>query len=131
AYEPHVIFKKEGSPWCQLNPSQESVLGNKADCLYEMYLSSMLFYILADHFLVHQSHPYEEEARKLERKSNRKIYQDFKEEVCLRSYLKRHYDSGTSHGYNIQEGCKKIRGVSRKLLLWRVSWCLRTFNARV
>lgn len=61
--------------------------GNKAACLYEMYLSGMSFYVLADHFLVHQSHPYEEEARKLERKSNRKIYQDFKEEVCLRFVL--------------------------------------------
>jgi hypothetical protein len=40
--------------------------GNKAACLYEMYLSGMSFYVLADHFLVHQSHPYEEEARKLE-----------------------------------------------------------------
>ncbi|OJA19953.1 hypothetical protein AZE42_03730 [Rhizopogon vesiculosus] len=80
-----------------------------------MYLSGMSFYVLADHFLVHQSHPYEEEARKLERKSNRKLYQDFKEEVCLR-YLKRHYDSGTlntSLGYNVQEECKKIRGVSK------------------
>lgn len=68
-----------------------------------MYLSGMSFYVLADHFLVHQSHLYEEEARKLEvflvsslfrnsliwvlyqRKSNRKLYQDFKEEICLRS----------------------------------------------
>ncbi|KAG2369267.1 glycosyl-transferase for dystroglycan-domain-containing protein [Suillus spraguei] len=113
AYEPHVIFRKEGPPWCD-----ERFIGyggNKAACLYEMYLSGMSFYVLADHFLVHQSHPYEEEARKLERKSNRKIYQDFKEEVCLR-YLKRHYDSGTlntSYGYNVQEECKKTRGVSK------------------
>ncbi|KAG1835985.1 hypothetical protein DFJ58DRAFT_719201 [Suillus subalutaceus] len=89
--------------------------GNKAACLYEVYLSGMSFYVLADHFLVHQSHAYEEEARTLERKSNRKIYQDFKEEVYL-WYLKRHYDSGTlntSHGYNLQEECRKIRGVSK------------------
>lgn len=31
-----------------------------------MYLSGVSFYILADHFLVHQSHLYEEVARKLE-----------------------------------------------------------------
>ncbi|KAG1817936.1 glycosyl-transferase for dystroglycan-domain-containing protein [Suillus subaureus] len=113
AYEPYVIFRKEGPPWC--DERFVGYGGNKAACLYEMYLSGMSFYVLADHFLVHQSHPYEEEARKLERKSNRKIYQDFKEEVCLR-YLKRHYDSGTlntSHGYNVQEECKKIRGVSK------------------
>ncbi|KAG1860813.1 glycosyltransferase family 49 protein [Suillus subluteus] len=79
AYEPYVIFRKEGPPWCD---------ERFAACLYEMYLSGISFYVLADHFLVHQSHPYEEEARKLERKSNRKIYQDFKEEVCLRFVLR-------------------------------------------
>ncbi|KAG1866734.1 hypothetical protein F4604DRAFT_1682804 [Suillus subluteus] len=99
-YEPDAISRKEGPPWYQSNLSQKSVLlcehfvryeGNKATCLYGMYLSSMLFYC----------------------KSNRKIYQDFKEEVCLRS-LKLHYNSGmlnTSHRYNVQEKCKKIRGV--------------------
>ena len=40
--------------------------GNKAACLYEMYLSGMSFFVLADHFLVHQSHAYEEAARRLE-----------------------------------------------------------------
>ncbi|KAF8550929.1 glycosyltransferase family 49 protein [Imleria badia] len=82
AYEPYVIFKKEGPPWC--DERFVGYGGNKAACLYEMYLSGMSFFVLADHFLVHQSHPYEEAARRLERKSNRKIYQDFKEEICLR-----------------------------------------------
>jgi hypothetical protein len=40
--------------------------GNKAACLYEMYLSGVSFYVLSDDFLVHQSHAYDEEARKLE-----------------------------------------------------------------
>lgn len=40
--------------------------GNKAACLYEMYLSGMSFLVLADHFLVHQSHVYEEAVRRLE-----------------------------------------------------------------
>ncbi|EGO00707.1 glycosyltransferase family 49 protein [Serpula lacrymans var. lacrymans S7.3] len=82
AYEPYVIFKKTGPPWCD-----ERFIGyggNKAACLFEMYLSGMSFYVLSDHFLVHQSHLYEEAARRQERKSNRKIYQDFKEEACLR-----------------------------------------------
>jgi hypothetical protein len=75
--------------------------GNKAACLFEMYLSGISFYVLSDHFLIHQSHSYEEEARKSEvstplftlnatnilaekRKHNRKIHSDFKEETCLR-----------------------------------------------
>ena len=69
-----------------------------------MYLSGISFYVLSDHFLVHQNHLYEEAARKHEvcfnyfhftivsarplrseqRKYNRKIYSDFKEETCLR-----------------------------------------------
>ncbi|KAH7883193.1 glycosyltransferase family 49 protein [Phlebopus sp. FC_14] len=82
AYEPYVIFKKEGPPWC--DERFVGYGGNKAACLYEMFLSGVSFYVLADHFLVHQSHSYEEAARKLERKTNRKIYQEFREETCLR-----------------------------------------------
>ena len=40
--------------------------GNKAACLFEMYLSGVSFYVLSDDFLVHQSHAYNEVARKLE-----------------------------------------------------------------
>ena len=75
--------------------------GNKAACLFEMYLSGISFHVLSDHFLIHQSHLYEEEARKSEvsfpylhlnatnilatkRKYNRRIHSDFKEEACLR-----------------------------------------------
>ena len=39
---------------------------NKAACLFEMYLSGVSFYVLSDHFLIHQSHKYEEEARREE-----------------------------------------------------------------
>ncbi|KZT23545.1 glycosyltransferase family 49 protein [Neolentinus lepideus HHB14362 ss-1] len=113
AYEPYIIFKKEGPPWC--DERFVGYGGNKAACLFEMYLSGVAFYVLADHFLIHQSHQYEEEARKTERKYNKKIYSDFKEEACLR-YLKRFYDQGildTTQGYNVQEECKKIKGFSR------------------
>lgn len=40
--------------------------GNKAACLYEMYMSGVSFYVLSDDFLVHQSHAYDEAARKAE-----------------------------------------------------------------
>ncbi|KAH0829179.1 glycosyl-transferase for dystroglycan-domain-containing protein [Lanmaoa asiatica] len=112
AYEPYVIFKKEGPPWC--DERFVGYGGNKAACLYEMYLSGMSFFVLADHFLIHQSHVYEEAARRLERKSNRRIYQDFKEEICLR-YLQQHRDAGalnTTLGRNVIEECKRLKGVS-------------------
>ena len=72
-----------------------------------MYLSGMSFYVLADDFLVHQNHAYLEEARRQEvrsiyslhsiflkqfitkRRYNRKIYINFREELCLK-YLTQH-----------------------------------------
>ncbi|KAF8161253.1 glycosyltransferase family 49 protein [Crassisporium funariophilum] len=82
AYEPYVIFKKDGPPWC--DERFVGYGGNKAACLFEMYLAGVSYYVLADHFVIHQNHLYEENARRSERKHNRKIYIDFKEEACLR-----------------------------------------------
>lgn len=112
SYEPYVIFKKEGTPWwvllvpvsssSRLPPctTDELILalrrvcrcderfigygGNKAACLFELYLSGVSFYVLPDDFLIHQSHAYAEKARKHERKYNRKLYTDFREELCFR-----------------------------------------------
>ncbi|GBE81042.1 glycosyltransferase family 49 protein [Sparassis crispa] len=108
AYEPYVIVSRRAT-WCD-----ERFTGygaNKAACLFEMYLSGVSFYVLADHFVMHQSHTYEEQARREERKYNRKLYADFKEEMCLR-YLHRYALEGTLHtprGFNVQEECKKIK----------------------
>ncbi|KAJ6497724.1 glycosyltransferase family 49 protein [Mycena sanguinolenta] len=113
AYEPYVIFKKDGPPWCD-----ERFIGyggNKAACLFEMYLSGISYYVLADHFLIHQNHLYEENARRTERKYNRKVYSDFKEEACLR-YLQHFRHSGllnTTRASNMEGECKKIRSISR------------------
>jgi len=63
-YEPYVVFKKDGPPWC--DERFVGYGGNKAACLYEMYLSGMNFFVLADHFIVHQSHKYPETLRKNE-----------------------------------------------------------------
>ena len=124
-YEPYVVVRKDAGGWCVSLPRQGSQPGcsytcvcgrcderftgyggNKAACLFEMYLSGVSFYVLSDHFLIHQSHTYEEEARKNEvsehtfsselcaiqitrpkqRRYNRKIHSDFKEETCLRFF---------------------------------------------
>jgi glycosyltransferase-like protein LARGE len=82
SYEPYVIFKKQGTPFCD-----ERFIGyggNKAACLFELYLSGVSFYVLPDDFLIHQSHAYAEKARKHERRYNRKLYTDFREELCFR-----------------------------------------------
>lgn len=36
---------------------------------FEMYLSGVSFFVLADHFVIHQSHTYEEQARREEVRS--------------------------------------------------------------
>ncbi|OJT14329.1 Beta-1,4-glucuronyltransferase 1 [Trametes pubescens] len=63
AYEPYVITSKRVS-WCDERFAGYG--GNKAACLFELYLSGVSFYVLSDHFLIHQSHKYEEEARREE-----------------------------------------------------------------
>ncbi|KAK4705066.1 hypothetical protein P7C70_g1145, partial [Phenoliferia sp. Uapishka_3] len=108
SYEPYVIFKKEGSPWCD-----ERFIGyggNKAACLFELYLSGVSFYVLPDDFLIHQSHAYAEKARKHERRYNRKLYTDFREELCFR-YLNLFLDQiDTPRAKNLAVECKKIKG---------------------
>jgi glycosyltransferase-like protein LARGE len=64
SYEPYVILKKEGSPWCD-----ERFIGygaNKAACLYEIYISGISFVVLPKDFIIHQSHPYPESTRRKE-----------------------------------------------------------------
>lgn len=61
SYEPYVIFKKEGTPWCD-----ERFIGygaNKAACLYEIYLAGIDYWVLPRDFLIHQTHHYPEETR--------------------------------------------------------------------
>ncbi|PPR03171.1 hypothetical protein CVT26_008020 [Gymnopilus dilepis] len=111
SYEPYVIFRKDGPPWCDARFVGYG--GNKAACLFEMYLSGMSYYVLADHFIIHQNHLYEEIARKTERRFNKKIHLDFREETCLK-YLKKYHDSGilgTEVAENALTECKKLKTV--------------------
>ncbi|PVG02538.1 hypothetical protein CPB86DRAFT_794353 [Serendipita vermifera] len=112
AYEPYVVFKRDGPPWCD-----ERFIGyggNKASCLYEMYLSGISFYVLSDDFLIHQSHMYAEDVRKAERRYNRQLYIDFRIEACLKSLHQSIVtnDLTSPRGLNVQAECQKIRGAS-------------------
>ena len=53
-YEPYLIFRKDGPPWCD-----ERFIGfghNKEACAGEMLLSGMRFHVLREHFIVHRKH---------------------------------------------------------------------------
>ncbi|KAG0302543.1 hypothetical protein BGZ97_002310 [Linnemannia gamsii] len=110
SYEPYVILKKEGTPWCD-----ERFVGygaNKAACLFEIYISGIDYYVLPHDFVIHQSHPYKEETRKQERKYNRKLYQNFQEEVCFR-YAKSFIAANTwtqPKADNLKQQCSRIKG---------------------
>ncbi|KAF9920860.1 hypothetical protein FBU30_009195 [Linnemannia zychae] len=110
SYEPYVILKKEGTPWCD-----ERFVGygaNKAACLFEIYISGIDYYVLPRDFIIHQSHPYKEETRKQERKYNRKLYQNFQEEVCFR-YAKGFIAANVWNkpkADNLKQQCSKIKG---------------------
>ncbi|KAG2178767.1 hypothetical protein INT43_001613 [Umbelopsis isabellina] len=110
SYEPYIIYKKEGSPWCD-----ERFIGygaNKAACLYEIYLSGIDYWILPNDFLIHQTHFYLEDTRKKERKYNKKLYDNFREEVCLR-YSRMMIANNlwsTPRADNVKAECSKIKG---------------------
>ncbi|KAF8222878.1 glycosyltransferase family 49 protein [Tricholoma matsutake] len=113
AYEPYIIFKKDGPPWC--DERFVGYGGNKAACVFEMYLSGVSLHVLADHFIIHQNHLYEEMARKNERRYNRKVYSDFKEELCFR-YLRGYHENhllNTTRGLNTQQECKRLKNIPR------------------
>ncbi|KAF7721348.1 hypothetical protein EC973_004848 [Apophysomyces ossiformis] len=110
SYEPYVIFKKEGTPWCD-----ERFIGygaNKAACLYEIYLAGIDYWVLPNDFLIHQTHHYPEETRAKERRYNKKLYDYYREEACLR-YARMMISAGqweTSMADNVKRECARIKG---------------------
>lgn len=134
SYEPYVIFKKEGTPWCE-----ERFIGygaNKAACLYEIYLAGIDYWVLPRDFLIHQTHHYPEETRAKEvsecklqcrifiltsrskRKYNKKLYDYYREEVCLR-YSRTMIAAGlwdTPRADNVKRECAKIKGFNDVVL---------------
>lgn len=111
SYEPYVVYKKDKTPYCD-----ERFIGygaNKAACIFELFLSGVSFYVLPQDFLVHQSHAYAEKTRHHERRFNRQLYSDFREEVCFRylnQFLK--FNSINEKGLNMLHECNKIKGFS-------------------
>jgi glycosyltransferase-like protein LARGE len=112
SYEPYIIYKKEGSPWCD-----ERFIGygsNKAACLFEIYISGVDYWVLPNDFLIHQTHHYPEDTRTKERRYNRNLYDSFREELCLR-YGRMFKAKGVwnkSEASNAKKECSKIRGFS-------------------
>ncbi|KAG9285400.1 hypothetical protein G9A89_010875 [Geosiphon pyriformis] len=113
-YEPYVIFPQK-TPWCD-----ERFIGygaNKAACLFEIYISGVDYWVLPDDYLIHQTHKYPESARKYERKYNKKLYDQFREEICFR-YARNFITNGeweTEKAANLKQECQKIRGFNQAI----------------
>lgn len=81
SYEPYIIYKKEGTPWCD-----ERFIGygaNKAACLYEIFLSGIDYYVLPNDFLIHQTHQYPEATRRKEVSSPLSLSLGLNISLCL------------------------------------------------
>ncbi|KAI8338988.1 glycosyl-transferase for dystroglycan-domain-containing protein [Chlamydoabsidia padenii] len=108
SYEPYIVYKKDYAPWCD-----ERFFGygsNKAACLFEMYISGVDYYVMPQDFIIHQTHDYPNEARSLERFYNRRLYNQFREELCLR-YARMFVAQGeweTSASANLIEQCDQL-----------------------
>ena len=115
SYEPYVIFKNHGSPWCDERFSGYG--SNKAACLYEMYISGTNFHVLPNDFIVHQTHAYPDQARNVERFYNRRLYTQFREEVCIRlarRFVSQHkWDHPKSE--NLRQECASIKPYQRAI----------------
>ncbi|ORY06743.1 hypothetical protein K493DRAFT_203036 [Basidiobolus meristosporus CBS 931.73] len=107
SYEPYVIVKKDGTPWC--NERFIGYGGNKAACLYEIYLSGIDYWVLPNDYIIHQNHEYLENTRKIERKLNKKIYDNFRDEACFRYFRNMHATGewSTPKGENLRRECMK------------------------
>ncbi|KAG9071470.1 hypothetical protein KI688_005682 [Linnemannia hyalina] len=109
-YEPYVILKKEGTPWCD-----ERFVGygaNKAACLFEIYISGIDFWVMPQDFLIHQYHDYPTTDRKNGRILNRQLFVSFQQEVCFRT-LNRMIITGewyTSKADNLRHQCSGFEG---------------------
>ncbi|KAF9543324.1 hypothetical protein EC957_000986 [Mortierella hygrophila] len=109
-YEPYVILKKEGTPWCD-----ERFVGygaNKAACLFEIYISGIDFWVMPQDFLIHQYHDYPTTDRKNGRILNRQLFVSFQQEVCFRT-LNRMIITGewyTSKANNLRHQCSGFEG---------------------
>ncbi|KAH7334647.1 glycosyl-transferase for dystroglycan-domain-containing protein [Rhizoctonia solani] len=116
SYEPYVIMRRNGPPWC--DERFVGYGGNKAACLFSIYLSGIDFYVFPDDFLIHQSHPYAEEARRSERKVNKHVYDDFRKELCIEQIAAslRFNTLHTDEMYNLRAECMKTPGVPEVVL---------------
>lgn len=120
AYEPYVIFKNKGSPWCD-----ERFAGygsNKAACLFELYISGVDFHVLPNDYLIHQTHAYPNEARAIEQYYNRRLYTQFREELCIRLARRfisqKKWQDPTSE--NLRTECASIKPYQRAISKFRV-----------
>ncbi|CAE6484564.1 unnamed protein product [Rhizoctonia solani] len=116
SYEPYVIMRRDGPPWC--DERFVGYGGNKAACLFSIFLSGIDFYVLPDDFLIHQSHAYAEETRKNERKLNKQVYDDFRKDLCVEQIAQslRANTLHTDEKYNLRVECMRTPGVPEIVL---------------
>ncbi|CAE6444907.1 unnamed protein product [Rhizoctonia solani] len=114
SYEPYVIMRRDGPPWC--DERFVGYGGNKAACLFSIYLSGIDFYVLPDDFLIHQSHAYAEETRKNEASFSSSHCS--RKELCIEQIAQSLWADTlhTDAKYNLREECMRTVGVPEIVL---------------
>ncbi|ORY32815.1 glycosyl-transferase for dystroglycan-domain-containing protein [Naematelia encephala] len=112
-YEPYVIFRRDTSPWCDTRFVGYGA--NKAACLFEMFISGINFWVMPHDFIMHQTHAYPEKARQIGFDYNRRLYDTYREEVCLRylNYFAQSDDLETQRTENLYKECRKLSGFKK------------------
>ncbi|GJJ70232.1 hypothetical protein EMPS_02581 [Entomortierella parvispora] len=112
-YEPYIILKREGTPWC--DERFVGYGGNKAACLFEIYISGVDFWVLPQDFLIHQYHDYPTTNRKNGRILNKQLFISFQQEICFAT-LRRMIKTGewyTDKAQNLRHQCGAFEGFLR------------------
>jgi glycosyltransferase-like protein LARGE len=80
------------------------------------------FHVLPNDYLIHQTHAYPNEARAIEQYYNRRLYTQFREELCIRLARRfisqKKWQDPTSE--NLRTECASIKPYQRAISKFRV-----------
>ncbi|KAF9092839.1 hypothetical protein BGX23_003872 [Mortierella sp. AD031] len=107
-FGPSVVMRRDKMLWCP-----ERFGNNQAACLFELYLSGADFWVLPNDFTIHSGERKEFEITERERTINKRLYQKFHEESCLKHarafYAAGEWDSDRARHCRIS--CQKVLAV--------------------
>ncbi|KAI9031341.1 glycosyl-transferase for dystroglycan-domain-containing protein [Hyaloraphidium curvatum] len=118
SFEPYLVMRRDydgsGMPYC--DERLVGYGGNKAACVFEGHLGGVKLIVLPNDWVIHQRHSYPELERRSERSYNRRLYENIREEMCVRYNRMQTVDDAAdgSVGEEDSIGCTRHCGPARK-----------------